>query len=234
MAKQHRPRPRVAARPSRKPARVTPRKPARVGQSTKAAPAPTPAPAVNPPVAAPVIRPTHLDAVGIYEQGLQALQKRDYARAAELLSSVLDRYPEEKELHDRIRIYLNVCERQAVPPDRTPKSVEERVYAATLSTNAGDYDGSLAELERLAVEAPDNDHVHYMLAVVHTLRGEMAAAIPHLQRAVELNGDNRFLAFQDADLEVLRQDPVFQGALDGVGSGRRERRGQPARSRPPR
>ncbi len=172
--------------------------------------------------------------MGIYEQALQALQQRDYGRAAELLRSVLDRYPEEKELHDRIRVYLNVCERQAVPPDRTPKTVEERVYAATLSTNAGEYDRSLAELQRLVAEVPDNDHVHYMLAVVHTLRGEMAAAIPHLQRAVELNGDNRFLAFQDADLEVLRQDPRFQGALDGIGSGRRDRRGPSSRSRSPR
>src|SRR5438128_928981 len=56
-------------------------------------------------------RPTYVEAVAIYEKGIEALQRHDYNHALELLQSVLRQYPEEKELHERVRLYLNICER---------------------------------------------------------------------------------------------------------------------------
>ena len=167
----------------------------------------------------------HDEAVHAYELGVDALQRRDYGRAAQLLESVIDRYPDEKELHERVRLYLNVCRRQAAPPDRTPRTLEERVYAATLAINAGAYDNGLAQLQ-LAVEAdPSNDHVHYMLAVVQALRHDFASSLSHLQRAVDLNPENRFLALQDADLAGLREaDSGFRAVVEGAFGARRERR----------
>jgi len=237
MAKQRRPAPRVATRkPSRLASRRTTRRraakreaPPRRLASRPGGPSGRPAESV---ATAPPSRPAHLDAVALYEQGLQALQQHNYARAADLLRSVLERYPEEKELHERVRLYLNVCERQAVPPDATPQTLEERVYAATLAINAGHYDRGLALLDALREDAPDNDHVHYMLAVVHVLRGEIGKAIPHLQRAVELNAENRLLAFQDADLDAARQDPMFRSVVEAASQVRRDRRA--ARGRAPR
>lgn len=168
---------------------------------------------------------THGEAVHAYEQGVEALQQRDFGRAATLLESVIHRYPDEKELHERVRLYLNVCQRQAAPPDRTPKTPEERVYAATLAINAGAYDDGLTQLRMALDSEPSNDHVHYMLGVVHALRQDFASSLAHLQRAVELNPENRFLAFQDADLAGLRDaDPSFRAIIDGAFTARRERR----------
>jgi tetratricopeptide (TPR) repeat protein len=171
----------------------------------------------------------HREAVATYERGLNLLQQRNFARASKLLQAVLDGYPEEKELHERVRLYLKVCQRQTVPPDATPRSTEERVYAATLAINSGSYDAGLAQLETLVRDKADNDHVQYMLAVVHTLRRDPLQALSHLQRSIELNAENRFLAWHDADLEGLREHPKFRAAV-GVASTRRERR-EPARAR---
>jgi tetratricopeptide (TPR) repeat protein len=175
-------------------------------------------------VPAPHTEP-HDEAVHIYEQGVEALQQRNYAKAARLLESVLSSYPEEKELHERVRVYLNVCQRQAAPPDRTPKSTEERVYAATLAINAGAYDKGLSELRQALERDPANDHIHYMLAVVHSLKGDFVSALPHLRRAIELNSDNRFLAQHDADFEALRISgsefrSLVQAAVRSRGDGR--------------
>ncbi len=168
---------------------------------------------------------SHREAVHAYEQGVEALQQRDFGRAAALLESVITRYPDEKELHERVRLYLNVCQRQAAPPDRTPQTPEERVYAATLAINAGAYDDGLTQL-RMALESqPSNDHVHYMLGVVHALRQDFASSLAHLQRAVELNPENRFLALQDADLAGLREaDASFRTIIEAAFTARRERR----------
>ena len=56
---------------------------------------------------------TYFEAVALYERGLEALQRHDYQQALDLLESVLRQYPEEKELHERVRLYLNICQRQA-------------------------------------------------------------------------------------------------------------------------
>jgi tetratricopeptide (TPR) repeat protein len=168
----------------------------------------------------------------VYEQGVRALQAREYTRAAAILQSVIDLYPDEKELHERARLYLNVVQRQTVPLDSTPKSREERVYAVTLAINRGAYAEALATLRVLEAEAPDNDHVQYMLAVVHAQRGELTQAASYLQRAVELSSENRVLASQDADLDPLRRDPLFRTVLERATSPR-DRRAS-ARSRSPR
>jgi tetratricopeptide (TPR) repeat protein len=158
-----------------------------------------------------------LDAVGTYQSAVEALQQHDYARAKSLLASILERYPEEKELHERVRLYINVCERQAAPPDRTPRTLEERVYAATLAINAGAYESGLTELQQALAADPTNDHVHYMLGVVYALRQDFAASMSHLQRAIELNADNRFLAMQDTDLVALREgDPGFRTIIENA------------------
>ena len=85
--------------------------------------------------AAPQRRSTYFEAVAVYERGLEALQRHDYDGAGSLFESVLRLYPEEKELHERVRLYLNICQRQAKPRESSPQTVDERLYAATPQTN---------------------------------------------------------------------------------------------------
>jgi len=142
------------------------------------------------------------------------MQRHDYHSALDLLNSVLRLYPDEKELHERVKLYLNVCERQAAPRETVPSSVDERLYAATLALNGGRYDEALIHLRLVRDEDPDNDHALYMLAVAHAQRDEPAEAVAHLERAIALNPENRALARRDADLEPLRDDEAFRTALE--------------------
>ena len=183
-----------------------------------------------PPAPPPQRRATYIEAVALYERGLATLQRHEYAEAAEIFESVLRQYPEEKELHERVRLYLNICRRQAAPREATPKTVDERLYAATLSINGGRYEEALTHLRLVRDEDPDNDHALYMLAVAHAQRGEHAEAIAHLERAIALNPENRAVARQDPDLEPLRSDESFRATLDTPSAGRLERR-RPIRPR---
>jgi len=182
--------------------------------------------------AAPVVsipRPGHLEAVALYEEGVAALQAHEYSRASSLLRSVLSRYPEERELHERVRLYLNVCERHMAPRAASPSTPEERVFAATLAVNAGNYDEALEHLRMASTESPDDDHALYMLASVLALRDHADEAVPFLLRAIELNPDNRSLARHDPDLEVLRQFDSVRTVLDAPTPPKTERRKAPRR-----
>jgi len=213
MAKPRRPQP----RPSRPSASQSP-----VRSSGSAATANNPSTARS--TQTPKRRSTYFEAVALYERGLEALQRHDYRQAADLFQSVLRQYPEEKELHERVRLYLNICQRQAAPRESSPQTVDERLYAATLAINGGQYDQAISHLRLVRDEDPDNDHALYMLAVAHAQRNEPAEAVAHLERAIALNPENRGLARNDPDLEPLREDDAFRIALEAPTVPRPERR----------
>ena len=178
----------------------------------------------------PARRSASAEAVAVYERGLDALQGHDYRRAIDLLESVLRQYPDEKELHERVRLYLNVCQRQAAQRDADPQTIDERLYASTLAINGGRYDEAISHLRLVRDEDPDNDHAIYMLAVAHAQRGEHAEAIAHLERAILLNPENRARARRDPDLETLGKDEAFRSAIEAPASQRGDRR-RPFRAR---
>ena len=150
----------------------------------------------------------------MYERGLQALQRRDFAASADALRTVIERYPDERELLERARLYLKVCERELEPKEPTPKSADEWVYAATVAQNSGDQAAAIRHLQSALAEDPRHDHAQYMMAIATAQRGDGATAIDHLRRAVSLNPENRSRARQDPDFDSLRDDPGFRAALD--------------------
>lgn len=176
-------------------------------------------------------RPEYLEAVALYEQGVAALQAHEYARASSALRAVLSRYPAERALHERVRLYLNVCDRHMAPRAASPSTPEERVFAATLALNAGNLEEALDHLRTASKEAPDHDHALYMLASVLAQRNEVDAAVPVLLRAIELNADNRAMARHDPDLEPLRQYDNVRAALESSRPSKGDRRKAPRRSR---
>ena len=184
----------------------------------------TSTPRVAPASPAEPKRSTYVDAVALYEQGLERLQQHDYRGAADRLEAVLKQFPEEKELHERVKLYLNVCRKQASAVAASPQTVEERLYASTLALNGGRYDEAISHLRLVRDEDPDNDHALYMLAVAHAQRGELAEAVAHVERAMAMNPENRALARTDPDLDPLRDDESFRAALDAPSLPRLERR----------
>ncbi len=198
----------VAGRAAAKlPARKAPASPpvrrARAASASAAAPKPVPA-GPSP----------HELAVEAFERGFQALQQRQFGRAAQFLATVLKDYPDEKEMQERARVYLSICERQQASPAQHPRSLEERINAATVALNRGAVGEGLALLRKLESDHGDHDHVQYMLCVAFTGVGDLPHALEHLKQAVALNHENRYLATQDVDLDPLRQDPGFAAALE--------------------
>ena len=154
----------------------------------------------------------HLKAVGLYEKAVGFLQRRNFSRAADQFKKLVNEFPEEIDLNERSRRYLQVCGRQESEVV-APRTVEERVYAATLALNAGDERGALNQLETAEADSADREEVQYMLAVVHATSGNKEAAVNYLRQAIELNPDNRFLARHEASFDAFEEDDVVQQLL---------------------
>lgn len=206
------PRKAAARKTTARKTRVRPRPKRQAAPTSRQAAAPTPAPAAAP---ASARKPGFYEAVAVYERGVQGLQRHDFEGAAVFFRTVLERYPEERELLERARLFLSVCERETSRQPPVPKTAAERVYLATVALNSGDQAGALDHLRGALVEDPDSDHAHYIMAVaLATTRNRADEALEHLQQAIALNPDNRSMARQDPDLDSLRDHSRFKNALD--------------------
>ena len=223
MAKQRRPV-KTSARPSRRVKRTENTKKAAPRKAVSAKPKRRVATAKMAPIVARVPvqteapsaarKPEFYEAVAVYERGVQALQRHDFPGAAGFFRTVLERYPDERELLERARLYLRVCERETSRQPTAPKTPAERVYAATVALNSGDHSGALTHLQRALGEDPDSDHAHYIMAVALGMRNRPDEALEHLRQAIALNPENRSLARQDPDLDSVRDHDRFRDALD--------------------
>jgi predicted Zn-dependent protease len=212
-----RPAPKATRKPAAKPAPKVTRKPVpklalRNKPITKAT-SKTPA-AMKPKAVQPVLhRSTYVDAVALYERGVQALQAHHYKEANDLLSAVVAKFPEEKELHERALLYIQICQRQIDAPPRMVETADDKVFSATLALNNGALDQATLLLSSVVREDPDHDHATYMLGVTYALRGNNDLAVQLLARSMGLNPENHELARKDPDLEALRSTDEFRAVL---------------------
>jgi len=168
---------------------------------------------VAPAAPPPPRRPAFYEALTVYESGVRALQRHDFTSAADSFRAVIQRYPGERELVERARLYLQVCERETARRPSGPETPSESVYAATVALNAGDVEAALGHLGRALEKAPDSDHAHYIMAVALVDKGDLSLAMAHLRQAVVLNPENRSVAIQDPDLKSLQGVEAFHQML---------------------
>ena len=171
------------------------------------------------------------EAVALFEQAMQALQQHDYTAAAETFRGLMSDYPREGALRERSMVYLVLCERELARQPTEPRTVEERLTAATAALNNGD-DRRAEHLARAVLaDTPQHDLALYLLAAVEARRGAVEEALRFLGRAMAVNPEIRAQARHDEDFEDLRDMDAFRELIEAPvpptsDSARRARRGR--------
>lgn len=147
-----------------------------------------------------------------YDRGVAALQRRKLDEAERHFADLIQKYPEEKELVDRARVYLAVCERQKLAARSTLSEPEDFYYAAVLEKNRGNVEEAIEHLKR-AARKNGGGKVDFLLACCYAQRGEPGSALEYLRRAIGEDQRNRILARHDRDFDPVRDSPEFQELL---------------------
>ncbi len=168
---------------------------------------------VIPAKSAPVKKKVKLSSTGgvvqaqqkIYAEGVDLLNARKYSQAATRFSKAIE--GPDVALKHSATVYLRICQ-QRMQSEPEPKTVEDRYNAAVASIN----DRRLEDADRLLRLAlkqdPKGAHLHFALGVAATLAGDIPGAISSIERAIELDPQNRILALRDSDLSGLRSNPA--------------------------
>ncbi len=147
-----------------------------------------------------------------YDRGVAALQRRKLDEAERHFLDLIQKYSEEKELVDRARVYLAVCERQKPEARPSLSEPEDFYYAAVLEKNRGNVEEAIEHLKR-AARKNGGGKVDFLLACCYAQRGESGSALEHLRRAIEEDQRNRILARNDRDFDPVRDSPEFRELL---------------------
>jgi len=162
------------------------------------------------------LQPPHgpgAEAVAVFQAGMEALQAHRYADAARHFDALLEGFPAEGPLLDRTRVYLDLCHRELGRRHEDPRTLEDRLTAATMALNEDDDDQAEALAQSALDESPEQDLALYLLAAVNARRGDHQAALTFLSRAFAARPDARAQARHDPDFDDLRDSDEFQALL---------------------
>jgi tetratricopeptide (TPR) repeat protein len=164
-----------------------------------------PAPAAKPPERR-IARGSDDASIDSFTQGIAALQKKDYAKAAELFATAVAG-SDRPEVTDRARQFLAVARQKAEETGgKTAKGEPEDPYLlAVYEKNRGRLKEAL-DLSKKGGRDQKDDRFAYLAASIHALENRIEEAAQALAKAVELNPRNRIHAFHDPDFAELRKN----------------------------
>ena len=145
----------------------------------------------------------------LFGKGMRLLHKGDFQKAAGQFSEIVESFPEQSDILDRARSYVELCARQKRRPNSRPKEFEDMLHRGVYLHNEGDFEGALKLLNQAAAIHPRNEHVLYCLAATQAQAGDSAAALKALKSAITANEEARAQARIDPDFEALRNDAEF-------------------------
>ena len=169
-----------------------------------------------PVTARPHVNVQYQTAIRNFETGVRAFQKQNYHKAAEVFEKLVD--SNTREVAERAQIHLRLCRQRTGRGAPAPKSADEYYALGVACLNARDLGQAVELLGKADKLKPNQDHIHYALAVSHALRGNADVAFAHLEAAFALRPENRFHARRDEDFQGLVSDPRFRRLIHPVGN----------------
>lgn len=146
-----------------------------------------------------------------FESAVELLNNNHLAKARKTFEKLAETAT--PDLAQRARMYRKVCEQRISRPKLELKSAEDHYNYGVQLANQGFLDEAEQYLLKALQLGPQFDYVHYALASTCALREDPEQAMAHLEHAIELNDQNRYLAQNDPDFDSLSEDPRFTELL---------------------
>ena len=149
-------------------------------------------------------------ALSAYGDAVREFQKGKLDKAKEMFQSFLEKYNFEKELVDRVQVYLKIIEERSKKDSVSLKTSDDYFFFSVYKLNSGDYEGALKILEKALASGQDEARVYYLMANAYTRQGKNEEALDFLKKAFQKDKFYRILAQNETDFEPLWEDKKFK------------------------
>ncbi|UCE41072.1 MAG: tetratricopeptide repeat protein [Candidatus Aminicenantes bacterium] len=145
-----------------------------------------------------------------YGQAVKAYRKGDCAKAKELFKAFLEKHDTEKELVDRVHLYLALCENREKKETISLKTFEDYYEYAVYKLNQGDHGEAIKLLEKAKTQKPKEGKVSYLMALTYRHMEETEKCLENLKDAVHKDKFFGILAQNESGFEPLWEDKKFK------------------------
>ena len=142
-----------------------------------------------------------------FENGVKQFNRQKFEKARPIFERLVN-LPA-RDLAERAQVYLNICKQRLSHLSPRPKTIEDFYNYGVSMANQGNQEEAERYLAKALKLAPKSDYIYYALASTFALREHVEGALEHLQKAIELNERNRYMARNDSDFSKLEEDPRF-------------------------
>ena len=151
----------------------------------------------------------------LYAQALSLLHQKKHKPDSKQFTRLIETFPGEIEVIARARSFLRICERYLLDPKKDSAPTPEEIFnQGVFYHNDGRYDEALGDYSRaLKLSKKNNDHIYYAMAATELSMGNADDALQHLEKAIQLNGENRFFANNDPDFEPLATNNRYRNRV---------------------
>jgi tetratricopeptide (TPR) repeat protein len=149
-------------------------------------------------------------ALAAYGDAMKEFHKGRLDKAVELLQLFLEKFDTEKELVDRAKIYLQMCQQKGKRETVSLKTLDDYVYFSVYKINSGAYEEALKLLEKALEMKEDEGRIYYLMADAHILMEKPDEAMECLKKAFQKDKLYRILAQNEVDFEPLWDDKKFR------------------------
>jgi Flp pilus assembly protein TadD len=109
---------------------------------------------------------------------------------------------------------MQICDREQASHKKPVIATDQLYTLGVMEHNRGDYMNAVSYFRHSLEKNPKSDHIYYSLAASFAMKGDTAQALLNLQKAIELNEENRVYAKNDSDFTSLHGEKEF-GELVG-------------------
>ena len=140
---------------------------------------------------------------------MKAFHKKNYAKALESLTSFIEKHPEEKELIDRARLYVAICNQHVEPEEIVLEAYDDYYRYGVYLLNNRDFEEAVKMLTKALEMKPKAGEILYYLANTYCHMQDTESCLEYLKEAVKLDASFATLAQNEMDFNELRKDKRF-------------------------
>ena len=149
-------------------------------------------------------------ALAAYSQAVKAFKRGDYEKAKEYFEAVIEKHATERELVDRAKIYVDICENREKKDAIPLKTFDDYFQYAVYKLNQEDFDETLKLLEKARDKEPKEGKAVYLMALAYCQKGDHEKCLESLKEAVHMDKFFGILARNELKLEPLWEDKKFK------------------------
>ena len=149
-------------------------------------------------------------ALSAYGQAVKAFRRGDCKKAIEYFDAIIEKYPTEREIVDRVRLYMKICEDKAKKDTIALKDFEDYYEMGVYKLNKGEYEEALKLFQKALEKNSDEGKILYLIGKTHYFMGDADKFLDNLKSAIHVDKTFKVFAQNDLDIENIKDDKKFK------------------------